>query len=297
MKKKLLYGLTMVMTVVMLGGCGSKKAEKVELTLGQVLEGVAENVVTIESIEFDAGGKLDAKIEQNGEKVEVNGSASMDAVIKSKDPSLHMQGKLDYKCKYNNTTLSGNHTAEIYGEGNEEEDIFYMYAKLDDEEWKCTEEELSDFTNELGEIDVEEIKEGLKELEKEEEFNKLLKLNDTIQKANDKECYLVYADVDKKLLDELIESGEMEFDNIEEIEDVKVKLEIYFEKNTFHPVKIVIDAQLKGNSENMSVDVKEFKFELNSKINDSKAVKVPEDVKNNAVNEEDDEEIFSEIIG
>ena len=303
MKRKLAYGLVIVMSVAMLGGCGTKKAEKVELSLKEVLANAADSVVSIESLEFDVNGKLDMEAAQEGQDISASGNASLDGVITTKDPSTHMKGEVEYKCSYNNTTLSGTHSAEVYGEDKADEEAFYMYARIDDKDWMSTVEDLSDFTEDLGELDYEGLKEEFDSLVDDEEFNDIFKLKDTVQSANGKDCYMIYAELGKDKLIEIVEENGSSTD-VEEIkeaiENLKINYEIYLDKNTYYPVKMVIAINLKVNieDEDINLDIKELTLEFNSKINEAKTVTVPDEVKENAVSTEDEqlEESVSDVL-
>lgn len=280
MKKKIVYGLVVVMSVAMLSGCGTRE-EKVNVTLEDVLSNTIESVVDIESMEFDMTGKLDGAIEMEGEKMSGKATANLEGVVTTKDPSMHITADCEYNANYNNTNMNGTHKFEIYGEDNQEEGLFCLYSKLDNEEWECKKEMLSDFTDSMGEFNPEEIKEAIEELQ-DEKYDDFVKLNDTFKTINGKKCYLVYADVDKDDMLELMEGADVEEFKAFEVFDISYK--VYLDKETYYPIKISFDMEIKGKSEEegVDIDVKELSFELNTKINDTKTVAVPDEVKESA---------------
>ena len=280
MKKKIVYGIIVAMSVAMLGGCGTKK-EKVDVTLEEVLSNTAESVVDIESIELDMVGKLDGELEMEGQKMSGKATANLEGVLTTKDPSTHITADVEYKADYNNTSMNGSHKFEIYGEDNQEEGIFYLYGKLDNEEWECETEDLSEFTDSLGEFNPEEIKEGIKKLQ-DEEIGKEMKLNDTFETVNGEKCYLIYADINKDNILEMMEEQDVE--DLKDFEKIDISYKIYLNKETYYPVKMSVDIEVKGESEEegMYIDIKELSLELNSKINEAKTVEVPSEVKESA---------------
>lgn len=299
MKKKIVCGLAIVMSVAMLGGCGSKKNEKVDLTLNEVLANAVEKIVSVESIEIDAEGKLEGKISQDDKEAEAKGKVSLEGSVTTKDPSVYLSGELEYECQYNNTKLSGSHTAKIYGEDNEEDGMFYLYSQIDDKDWELKKEDISEFEEALGEIDVDSIKEGLEELKNNEQFNKIFKLKDTVQTVDGTDCYLVYAYLDKEDIVSFInEESETDAEEIDALEKVEINFELFFDKETYYPVKFAVNACIKGDleDEELSIDVKEFSLEIKSDINKAKVVEVPSNVKDEAVEEEFSKTDLSDIL-
>lgn len=290
MKKKIIAcGLVASLAISMLAGCGTRQ-EKVTLSVDEVLTNAVSSLETVDSIQFDAGAKINAQADIEGTDMEIKGSASAEGVATLDDPSTHLLGEVNYEYVNGQSKMSGAHKAEMYGEYDKDSEFFSTYAKIDDGDWNLTTEAVSDPSEEVSEL-VEELTDTIKEMKDEENFSKLFKINDKVQKVNGKKCYLIYADVDKEVFKDIMkEQSETDAAEMEYFDKLNISYKVYFDKETYYPVKVVLSAEVKAEfeEEGYLIEVKEFEFELNTKVNEGKKVNVPEEVKEAAKDMETD---------
>ena len=300
MKKRIIsFGLVAVMSFAMLSGCGTRE-EKVTLSRDEVLTKAVESIETVDSIELDAIGKVNGEASIEGQDIKLNGNASAEGVGTINEPSLYMKGKLDYSYEAENSKVSGTHTAEVYGECDKENEMFYRYARLDDGEWNVFDEVIPEFSEDISEM-VVDVKEAIKELNENKTMSDLFKLNETVKKVNGKQCYLIYADIDKEVFKNIVkQESEVDAEEMEYFDKLNISYKLYFDKDTYYPVKFVLTAEVKAEfeEEGYLIDLKEFEVEVNTKVNESEPVKVPQEVKDSAKETESDGPTsISDLIG
>ncbi|MBQ4069522.1 MAG: hypothetical protein IJC76_09750 [Lachnospiraceae bacterium] len=300
MKKRVIsFGLAAVMSFAMLSGCGTRE-EKVTLSRDELLTKAVESMETIDSIELDVSGKLNGEATIEGQDIKLNGSATAEGVGTVKEPSLHLTGKVDYNYEAGNSKASGEHTAEVYGECDKENELFYTYARLDDRDWNVSEDSMPDFSEDISEM-VDDAKEAIKEISEDKTMSDLFKLNETLKKVNGKKCYLIYADIDKEVLKNIVgQESEVDAEEMEYFDKLNISYKIYFDKDTYYPVKFVLSAEIKAEveEEGYFIDLKECEFEVNAKVNKAEPVKVPQAIKDSAKETElDGSSSLSEVIG
>ena len=113
-------------------------------------------------------------------------------------------------------------------------------------------------------------------------------------------CYVLTLDVDRDQLIELAEIGQEyseEYDDEEfeqyletfkQLEKFDIVISLYFDKDTYLPVKVSADIAMKGEVEGTAIDLKKLSFELTFSVNEGVSVEeVPADAKENAVEADD----------
>ena len=72
------------------------------------------------------------------------------------------------------------------------------------------------------------------------------------------------------------------------MEKFDIVISLYFDKDTYLPVKVSADIAMKGEVEGTAIDLKKLSFELTFSVNEGVSVEeVPADAKENAVEADD----------
>jgi len=320
MKKKLAYLLVAVLSVSMLAGCGSKgskssssddsskstkkeaKSEKVSVGLSEVLENAAEAATGIESVNISATGEAEMVANAQGQDVTATGSFELTGNATKDDPAFDLKGSAKYDVDMGGQNLSGDYSMEAYAE--EEDDKLTVYAQLNDTGWEKSSMEKSEYEEAFAQMEsgLDSVKEALSNISEEDfkEVEEYIKLEDKTKSVNGKECYVLTLDVDRDQLIELAEIGQEyseEYDDEEfeqyletfkQLEKFDIVISLYFDKDTYLPVKVSADIAMKGEVEGTAIDLKKLSFELTFSVNEGVSVEeVPADAKENAVEADD----------
>lgn len=344
-KKKLAYLLVGVLSVSMLAGCGSKtgnqKGSKVDVELTEVLENVAEAVTNIESIAVNLKGEADINVTYDGERQAVQGAVELSGKAVKEKPAFELKGNVNYKLDMDNDNISGERSITAYGETNSDE--MEVYVKVNDEEWEKESADLADFYESLDELEevLDEVKSSISKIDEEQlkEFEPFIKLEDTTAFVNNKECYVLAAEINDGNLIDLLklceeyaqnyyedEEWDEEEENSdispyigpeyeededasvlgidyelveEELKDISFKLEyqLYFDKKSYFPVKFDYGMTINGVIDEAEINVNKLKLEIDFSVNDVKVSKVPDEVKEVAVEEDIDLDYIDSYIG
>lgn len=315
MKKGFAYLLVAALSVSMLVGCGSKsdkkdsksgketikKGTKVEASLTDVLEGVAEAATTIESISISINGEGDLTASAQGQEIKASGKIEGTANAVKDDAAMDLQGKASYNVDMAGQKMSGDYKMEAYGET--EGDKVVVYSKLNDEDWEKNSSDKEDFEDAFAQIEngLEQVKEALSGLKEEdlEAVAKYMKLEDTTKVVGGKECYVLAVKVDAEGLQELAELGgdvleDSDFGDylevLEGIDEFEYNFKLYFDKTTYLPVKVSLDATMDGEVQGTQVKLNKLTLDVTLSVNDDvKIADVPKDAKESAKEASDDD--------
>lgn len=306
MRKRFAVLLVTALSVSLLAGCGSKsgsagKTSKVEIELADLIENVADATTEIRDLQVDINGELDISVKVDGQSVAAQGSVSMKGKAVKDEPAFDADGTVKYSATYSGATLSGEYSAKASGVT--EDGQLNVYARLDkgDEkgDWLTDSMDASLFTDYFSGLD-ELLKDGKDDFESitEEDWalvESVMKLEDTTQIVNKRECYVVSVKINRDTILELIAASEDYVDEEEKNEalaeaeetfeqlDLDCTGRICYDKNTFLPVQTAFSFTMNGEVEETEVNIKKLSLEINMVANDNISIdKIPDDVRENA---------------
>lgn len=183
MRKKICWLLTSVMllSAIMLGGCGAK-TEK--LTAEGILEQVNTNMEKVRSVSGDMAMDMDMKISQSGLGMNLTAGLDCDLEMTMEPEVLHMSGKLDM------SLLGLSMDIETYSVIEGDKAITYTKAN---NAWTQTEEAAED--SEIG---------GMGDLFDSLSSETGLTLQEGTEKLGDKEVYVLTAEASGSEIDSLM---------------------------------------------------------------------------------------------
>ena len=237
-----------------------------------------------------------------GQDVTATGSFELTGNATKDDPAFDLKGSAKYDVDMGGQNLSGDYSMEAYAE--EEDDKLTVYAQLNDTGWEKSSMEKSEYEEAFAQMEsgLDSVKEALSNISEEDfkEVEEYIKLEDKTKSVNGKECYVLTLDVDRDQLIELAEIGQEyseEYDDEEfeqyletfkQLEKFDIVISLYFDKDTYLPVKVSADIAMKGEVEGTAIDLKKLSFELTFSVNEGVSVEeVPADAKENAVEADD----------
>lgn len=314
MKKKCAYFLVAALSVSMLAGCGSKskgsdnstkkeaKSEKVSVGLSDVLANIAEAATGIESVKLEANGEAEVVISMSGQEMTATGSINLASNAVKADPAFDVKGTAEYNLDMGGQNISGDYSVEAYAE--EEDDKMTVYAQTNDTGWEKSSMEKSEFDEAFEQIEsaIESMAKSFSELSEDDlkQVEEYVKLEDKTKSVNGKQCYVLTVDVDRDQIIELAEMGQEltdeytdeEFteylDTFKKFDKFDITVSLYFDKDTYLPVKVSMDIAMDGEVQGYTISVKKLSLEVVLGVNDDVSVSpVPEDAKENAVEAED----------
>lgn len=310
MKKKCAYLLIAALSVSMLAGCGSKKSSssssksevtkgsKVEVSMEDVLENVAEAAIGIESVKIDVSGVVDVQAEADGQKMTAKGDVSFSGNMVKEEPAFDFEGSASYSADIAGEKMEDELKVAAYGETDGKD--LKVYASDNGSDWEVSTLKKSEFEDAFAEIEdaLEEMQTSLSDLSADDlkDIEKFVKLENTTKKLNGSECYVLAMTINKDTIEEIMkysgdildedmeEEAETYTDMLSELDKFEVTASLYFDKDTYLPARISLEADVDGEVEGVSVKVNECSLEMNLQVNgDIEAEEVPEDVKENAV--------------
>ncbi len=313
MKRKFAYLLVAALSVSMLAGCGSKsssskieltKGSKVEVTMADVLENVAEAATGIEAVKIDVSGALDVEAESDdGETLTAEGDVSFKGNMVKDEPAFNFGGSASYELDIAGEKEKDDFTFAAYGETDGEE--MNVYAQYNDSDWEVSTLEKSEFEESFEQIEemLEEIQSGLADLSEDDlkDIEKFVKLEDNTQKVSGTECYVLTMAIDADIFEEmlqysedyidtdLVDEAETYLDVLKELDVFEVTTSLYFDKDTYLPAKVSLNVNVDGDVEGVSVKVNKCNLEISLQVNgDVEVEEVPDKVRENAVEIDDD---------
>lgn len=303
MKKKILvYGLMTVLSLSILSGCGSKKnsekgGHKVDKSIKEVAENVADSIADIDSMKLGLKGNIDLTAESEGLKYSVKGNAELNGAFTVDVPEFNVDGKVLYELNQSANKLSGEYSVNSYGET--DGDTMNIYTKTNITDWTHESIDVSEYLEEVSSFkeEMEEIAEQIKDLsdkEIEDEFGKYFKLEDTTKAVNGKECYVISADLDLDDINELNEYGMDDFDDTE-IDQLDFSYGVCIDKDTYMPVKIYCNISAHVNDEYVEYTINNMSFEFNFVANSGKVKSAPKDAKQAADENDGPSDLFGSI--
>lgn len=265
MRKKLCWLLTSVMllSAIMLGGCGAK-TEK--LTAEGILEQVNTNMEKVSSVSGDMAMDMDMKISQSG--LGMNLTAGLDCTLEmTMEPEvLHMSGKLDI------SLLGLSMDIETYSVAEGDKTITYTKAN---NAWTQTEEAAGD--SEIG---------GMGDLFDSLSSETGLTLQEGTEKLGDKEVYVLTAETSGSEIDSLM--GEM--DSLTEgVGDVdfsaikaNVTLRVYKDEMLPASVTVEVPEGVKvSESDGTSLEINSMSIVMNyTEFDMIESIQIPEEALN-----------------
>ena len=303
MKKKILvYGLVAALSLSMLSGCGSRRSSekgghKVDKSIKEVAENVARNISDVDSMKMGLKGNIDIAIESSGIKYSIKGNGEMNGVFVVDNPAFNLDGKVSYELNQGASKLSGEYSAEAYGETDGE--IMNVYGKTNISDWECESFDVSEYVGEISEFkdEIGEFAEYIKGLSDEEiaaEIGEYVNLEGETKSVNGKECYVISADLDindiKKMDEDFVEDeDEMEFDKLD------CSYGICIDVDTYMPVKMYINISAHVIEENAEYTINSMGFEFNFISNSGKVKSAPKDAKESANDSDGPSDIFGSI--
>lgn len=294
MKKKLLtYGLVAVLSVSMLAGCGSKKnseksGHKVDKTFMEVAENVVKSIEDIDSMKLGVKADIDMTAQSEGVEMLVKGAAELNGTFNIDVPAFNADGKVSYELSASGQKFSGEYTMTSYGET--VDDTMNIYAKTNITDWEMESVDVSEYIESMEMIksQVNEVASQISEIDSkeiEDTVGKYLKLEDETKYVNDRECYVLSADLDVNDLKELVELTESKQESeafTDSVEDMNFSYGICIDTKTYIPVKVYMNITAKGNDGDTEFSINKMGFEFNFTANSGKVKDVPKDVKEEA---------------
>ena len=293
----------------MLAGCGSKssssskieltKGSKVEVAMADVLENVAEAATGIEAVKVDVSGALDvAATSDDGEKLTIKGDVNFSGNMVKDEPAFDFEGSASYAADIAGDKEADDFAFAAYGETDSKE--MNVYTQYDDSDWEVSTLEKSEFEEVFDEIEemLEEIQDGLGELSEDDlkDIEKFVKLEDSTQKVNGTECYVLKMTIDADIFEEMLEYSEEYIDEdleedaetyldvLNELDSFEVTSSLYFDKNTYLPAKVSLNVDMDGEIEGVSIKVNQCNLEISLQVNgDVEVEEVPDEVKEKAI--------------
>lgn len=297
MKKKMLaYGVMVALSVSMLVGCGSKKesekaGRKVDKSITEVAENVVKSVEDIDSMKLGIKGSVDIDTETDGVNAVIKGGAELNGVFTIDIPAFNLDGSLFYEIGAEGQKLSGEYTANAYGET--EDDTMNVYAKTNITDWVMESVDVSEYIESVSMIksQVNELADMIGELDEkeiEDAIGDYLTLEEKTKSVNGKECYVLSADLDMNDIAGLNEyTGEELDDFMESVDSMNLSYGVCIDTKTFIPVKFYMNLSAKGNEEDTKISINDMSFEFNFVANSGKVESVPKDAKEKAESIED----------
>ena len=302
MKKRVAYLLVAALSVSMLAGCGSKaekKGHKVDVEITDIMANAVKSIDTVESFGIGVSGEAKISGTSAGQDISMSGSVKGDSIFAlSKSPSFSMDGKVSYKLSGGGMNMDGNYKAEAYGAT--EDDEMTVYANYDDK-WITDSVDISEYVESFDELEagLSEIESSMDEIDPAdlEEFEEVFKLEDTTKYVGKKECYVISATIDTDDLSTL-EKFDIDAEELETFETLKMKYSLYLDKNTSLPIKFAFNLAGEMNQDGVELKITKCNLEITFKVNEGKVKAVPSEAVDKA--EETDlglEDMFGDSYG
>lgn len=301
LKKGLALGLVAIMPFSMLSGCGSKKetkTSKVDIELSELLSKAVLSIEDMEQIKVGLNGNVDVSIDMEeinmdaGGKIGFNVIASMD----NDSPKFNSDGSLDLELGSGTNKFTTSYNLKSYGETQDGE--LYGYVQYNDEEWIKEKGDISEYLDEIKEMkeSIKEVASTIEEVDLSmlEMYEDYIRLESETQTVDGVECYVISANVDKDGLLKLIQEINEEYtaeefeEELEVVDNFDMELKVFFDKDSYMPVKFIIDLKMALESDDERIEVNKFNLEITIGVNTfDKIESVPDNVKESAVDAED----------
>lgn len=266
MRKKLCWVLagTMLLSAVIFGGCGNKKEN---LTAESILEQVNENMNNIQSVSGDMSMDVDMKISESGLGMNLAMGLDCDLEMTMKPEIVHMAGKLNL----NLMGLSMDMESYTVTEGDKK----ITYTKMNNV-WEKSEEDAEDEEVGVGDL-FDELSSGSE-----------LTLQEETEKTDDKEFYVLTAQISGESLNSLMggvesmaeDAGELDLSGVE----AAVTLRVY--KDEMLPAAVSVEISDAGSvveSDGTKMEIRSLSLELNySEFDTIESIEIPEEALNSA---------------
>ena len=278
MRKKLCWVLAgaMLLSAVIFGGCGSKKEE---LTAESILKQVNENMDNVQSVSGDMAMNVDMKISESGLGMNLTMGMDCDLEMTMEPEVVHMAGKLNLSL----LGLSMDMESYTVTEGDKE----ITYTKMNNA-WEKSEE------------DAEEDEAGVGDLFEELSSESELTLQKETEKIDDKEVYVMTAEISGESLNSFMGSVESMAEDAGELDlsgvEAAVTLRVY--KDEMLPASVSVEISDAGSvteSDGTEMEIHSLSLELNySEFDTIEIIEIPEEALNSASAEKEDKGIPEE---
>lgn len=265
-----LVGL-LILTVIMLGGCSSKKEKP---TADSILEQVSANMEKVKSVSGDFALDMAMKISESGMSMSLDFGMDCDLeVTKEPEQAMHMLGQMKV------SLLGLSMDVEMYTHTEGDKNV--TYAKIGNE-WTKSEEPAED-GQEGG------IENMLDLLDADSGFV----LQEKTEKVNDRDAYVLTAQISGSQIDSLVEdlgdiTDELGDMNLADM-NIDVTLKVYKDDMLPASVSMALTDIAAAEEDDISVEIDSMSVTVNFTEYDSIArIEIPEDVLKTSVEDTDD---------
>lgn len=301
MKKRLLSTVLVFTMALAMTACGSKDGKagnKVTVTMDELQTKMTEAIKTVDSVDFDLDVKLGVDMEASGESMDMEADFNAEGQATVDTPAAHV--KFSGNMKYGTETDSMDNKTKGEAYVLTEDENMSLYYNMDDEGWYKGTATTDDIMGEVESalsmygMDMESVLSSATTEDAAETLAPVL--SEKTVEAEGKECYELVLKVDKEFVEKELAAAETELDD-----DVKAEVDeamkgfktldgaikIYVDVDSNLPVKVVYGLKLEMDiemyDETMKLNMDEFDITLTADYNEVKAIEVPSDVKENAV--------------
>lgn len=298
MKKKILSTVLVFTMAFAMTACGSKgdAGNKVTVTVDEVQDKMVEAMADVKSVELGLEVVAGMDMEAEGQKMEMDLGFNAEAKATVDNPAGYVKYSGNMKMDADGDSMDEKIKGEAYVLT--ENEAVSLYYNTDDAGWYKGEATLEELTSALESalessgMDMESIL-SFATVEGDATNSQKPELSSKTVEAEGKECYELVLKMNKEMMEKELESADDEMlaevqTYVDMFDTLEGSMKLYVDVDTNLPVKVEYDMDMVMNIDmygsTMKMNMDDFSIEMTADYNNVKAIEVPSDVKDNAIN-------------